>query len=118
MAGGAALSTVLLCCGIPFFAIVSAACSIFGDRFINKSIKNQRESLKVAVGNVVDEVITKISAMIPSRVNGLYEEIARGIAEKEKAWDDSLGHKEFQCEEIGAIEKVDNVIHKLNGLKC
>ena len=118
MAGGAALSTVLLCCGIPFFAIVSAACSIFGDRFINKSIKNQRESLKVAVGNVVDEVITKISAMIPSRVNGLYEEIARGIAEKEKAWDDSLGLKEFQCEEIGAIEKVDNVIHKLNGLKC
>lgn len=117
MAGGAALSTVLLCCGFPFFAIVSAACGIFGDRFVNKSIKNQRESLKVAVGNVVDEVITKISAMIPSRVNGLYDEIARGIAEKEKAWDESLGLKEFQCEEIVAIEKVDNVIHILNGLK-
>lgn len=117
MAGGAALSTVLLCCGFPFFAIISVACAIFGDKFIHKSIKNQQESLKIAVGNVVDDVITKISAMIPSRVNGLYEEIARGIAEKEQAWDESLGLNEFQCEEITLIENLDHVINKLNGLK-
>lgn len=117
MAGGAALSTVLLCCGFPFFAIISVACAIFGDKFIHKSIKNQQESLKIAVGNVVDDVITKISAMIPSRVNGLYEEIARGIAEKEQAWDESLGLNEFRCEETTLIENLDHVINKLNGLK-
>ena len=117
MAGGAALSTVLLCCGFPFFAIISVACAIFGDKFIHKSIKNQQESLKIAVGNVLDDVITKISAMIPSRVNGLYEEIARGIAEKEQAWDESLGLNEFQCEEIAAIERVDAVIRNLTELK-
>lgn len=117
MAGGAALSTIFLFSQFPFFALVSVACAIFGDKFIHKSIKNQQESLKIAVGNVVDDVITKISAMIPSRVNGLYEEIARGIAEKEQAWDESLGLNEFQCEEITLIENLDHVMNKLNGLK-
>lgn len=117
MAGGAALSTIFLFSSFPFFALVSVACAIFGDKFIHKSIKNQQESLKIAVGNVVDDVITKISAMIPSRVNGLYEEIARGIAEKEQAWDESLGLNEFRCEETTLIENLDHVMNKLNGLK-
>lgn len=117
MAGGAVLSTILIFAGCPFFALASAACGIIGDKFLSKNVKRQQEALKIAVTNVLDDVFTRISAMIPSRINGLYEEIARGIAEKEKAWDESLGLNEFRCEETALIENLDNVIHKLNALK-
>lgn len=117
MAGGAVISTILIFAGCPFFALASAACGIIGDKFLSKNVKRQQEALKIAVTNVLDDVFTRISAMIPSRINGLYEEIARGIAEKEKAWDESLGLNELRCEETALIENLDNVMNKLNGLK-
>lgn len=117
MAGGAVISTILIFAGCPFFALASAACGIIGDKFLSKNVKRQQEALKIAVTNVLDDVFTRISAMIPSRINGLYEEIACGIVEKEKAWDESLGLNEFRCEETALIENLDNVMNKLNGLK-
>ena len=117
MAGGASLTTLLLLSSFPAFAIVSAACGIIGDRFINNTLKQQRESLKIAVRNVVDDVFTNISAMVPSRVSGLYEEIAQGIAEKEKAWNESLNIGEFKCEESSEAEKIDGLIQIIHQLK-
>ena len=117
MAGGASLTTLLLLSSFPAFAIVSAACGIIGDRFINNTLKQQRESLKIAVRNVVDDVFTNISAMVPSRVSGLYEEIAQGIAEKEKAWNESLNIGEFKCEESSEAENIDGLIQIIHQLK-
>lgn len=117
MAGGASLTTLLLLSSFPAFAIVSAACGIIGDRFINNTLKQQRESLKIAVRNVVDDVFTNISAMVPSRVSGLYEEIAQGIAEKEKAWNKSLNIGEFKCEESSEAENIDGLIQIIHQLK-
>ena len=73
--------------------------------------------MKIAVRNVVDDVFTNISAMVPSRVSGLYEEIAQGIAEKEKAWNESLNIGEFKCEESSEAENIDGLIQIIHQLK-
>lgn len=117
MAGGASLATVLFFIVGPVGAIASASCSILGDRYIHKAIGEQRESLKTAVANVVDDVFTQMSAMIPNRVNGLYEEIAREIAEKEQAWSKNNAAEEFTCEEIQEIAKLSQVIKHIKDLK-
>lgn len=117
MAGGASLATVLFFIVGPVGAIASASCSILGDRYIHKAIREQRESLKTVVSNVVDDVFTQMSAMIPNRVNGLYEEMAREIAEKEQAWSKNNSTEEFTCEEIQEIAKLSQVIKHIKDLK-
>ena len=73
--------------------------------------------MKTAVANVIDDVFTRMSAMIPNRVNGLYEEMAREIAEKEQAWSKNNASEEFTCEEIQAIAKLSQVIERIKNLK-
>lgn len=101
----------------PVRGLASAACSILGDRYIHNTIQEQKESLKVAVSNVIDEVFTKMASMIPSRVNGLYEELAKEIATKEEAWTKSNEKQEFACDEIDAINKLTQSIHDVNCMK-
>lgn len=117
MAGGASLATALFFIVGPVGAVASASCSILGDRYIYKAIGEQRESLKTAVANVIDDVLTRMAAMIPNRVNGLYEEMAREIAEKEQAWSKNNAAEEFTCEEIQAIAKLSQVIEQVKNLK-
>lgn len=117
MAGGATLATAMFFVVGPVGALASASCGIIGDRYIHKVIEGQRESLKNAVANVIDDVIAKMASMIPIRVSTLYEEIARGIAEKEQAWSDAFALGEFICEESPAIEKLDETIHSVQNLK-
>lgn len=117
MAGGASLATALFFIVGPVGAVASASCSILGDRYIHKAIGEQRESLKTAVANVIDDVFTRMSAMIPNRVNGLYEEMAREIAEKEQAWSKNNASEEFTCEEIQSIAKLSQVIEQIKNLK-
>lgn len=115
--GGAAMATTLFFVVGPVGGLASAACSILGDRYIHNTIQEQKESLKVAVSNVIDEVFTKMASMIPSRVNGLYEELAKEIATKEEAWTKSNEKQEFACDEIDAINKLTQSIHDVNCMK-
>lgn len=117
MAGGASLATALFITVGPVGALASATCSILGDRIINKTISEQRVSLKNVVANVIDDVFTRMESMIPARVNGLYEEMAKGIAEKEQAWSSSNPVEEFTCEEIQTIDKLNKVINDIENLK-
>ena len=55
--------------------------------------------------------------MIPSRVNDLYEELAKEIATKEEAWTKSNEKQDFTCEEIDAINKLTQSIHDVNCMK-
>lgn len=115
--GGAAMATTLFFVVGPVGGLASAACSILGDRYIHNTIQEQKESLKVAVSNVIDEVFTKMASMIPSRVNDLYEELAKEIATKEEAWTKSNEKQDFTCEEIDAINKLTQSIHDVNCMK-
>lgn len=115
--GGAAMATTLFFVVGPVGGLASAACSILGDRYIHNTIQEQKESLKVAVTNVIDEVFTKMASMIPSRVNDLYEELAKEIATKEEAWTKSNEKQDFTCEEIDAINKLTQSIHDVNCMK-
>lgn len=117
MVGGASLATALFFIVGPVGAVASASCSILGDRYIHKTIGEQRDLLKTAVANVIDDVFTKMSAMIPDRVNGLYEEIAREIAEKEQAWSKNNAEEKFSCGEIPAINKLVQTIEQTKNLK-
>ena len=58
-----------------------------------------------------------MESMIPARVNGLYEEMAKGIAEKEHAWSTSNPVEEFTCVEIQAIDMLNKVINDIENLK-
>lgn len=115
--GGAAMATTLFFVVGPVGGLASAACSILGDRYIHNTIQEQKESLKVAVTNVIDDVFTKMASMIPFRVNGLYEELAKEIATKEAAWTKSNEKQEFTCDEIDAINKLTLSIHDVNCMK-
>lgn len=117
MAGGASLTTALFFIVGPVGAVASASCSILGDRYIHKVIGEQRESLKTVVTNVIDDVFTRMSAMIPNRVNGLYEVMAKEIAEKEQAWSKDNASEEFTCEEIQTISRLSQVIEQIKNLK-
>ena len=70
MAGGATLATIMFFIVGPVGAVVSASCGIIGDRYIHKVIEGQRESLKIASANVIDDVISQMSSMIPVK-NGI-----------------------------------------------
>lgn len=113
MAGGATLATTLFFIVGPVGAIASASCSILGDRYIHQAIAEQREKLKNAVANVLDDVFGKMSSMIPTRVSALYEEMAKGIAEKEQVWSSSNTIEDFTCDELDAIKRISETISKL-----
>lgn len=115
--GGAAIATTLFFVVGPVGGLASAACSILGDRYIHNTIQEQKESLKIAVANVIDEVFTKMASMIPSRVKGLYEELAKEIATKEEAWTKSNEMQDFTCDEIDAINRLTQSIHDVNCMK-
>lgn len=117
MAGSATLATMIWYAIGPVGAMVSAACGIIGDRYVNKVIDGQRETLKGLVANVVDETIGKMADMIPSRIQGLYEELSNAVGEKEKIWAETYGQDVFECAEDKEIEKINDIINQIEGIR-
>ena len=117
MAGSATLATMIWYAIGPVGAMVSAACGIIGDRYVNEVIDGQRETLKGLVANVVDETIGKMADMIPSRIQGLYEELSNAVGEKEKIWAETYGQDVFECAEDKEIEKINDIINQIEGIR-
>lgn len=117
MAGGATLSTTLFFVVGPVGAIASATCGIIGDRYINKAIEEQRNTLMQKVNDTIDEVYMKMYSLIPDRVSLLYTEFANALAEKEQNWQEKYLPTEFICEEDEKIKKIAQAINVMNNLK-
>lgn len=117
MAGGATLSTALFFVVGPVGAIASATCGIIGDRYINKAIEEQKNTLMQKVNDAIDEVYMKMHSLIPDRVSALYTEFANALAEKEQNWQEKYMPTEFICEEDEKMKKIDQVINLMISLK-
>lgn len=116
MAGGAALATVMYFVVGPIGALASASAGIIGDKYINKSLDRQRESLKNEVANAVDAIFLEITEKVPNRLNELYKEVLKSICEKEDIWVNENANKTFSCDEISLLAELEKEIQSLSNL--
>ncbi|MCD7972700.1 MAG: hypothetical protein LUG18_08540 [Candidatus Azobacteroides sp.] len=114
MASAGALATTMYFVVGPVGMLISAACGILSDKYLNKVIDNQKKELKNALIGLVDEIIGKISSLIPVRVHEIYDEFVEKTEVEEVEWIKLRKIETFDCEETEKIKKVDEAIQEIH----
>ena len=98
----------------PVGALVGACLAVLGDKYLSKVIEVQKKQLDEALLNMIDEIIGKISVLIPIRVHEVYGDFITKTEIGEIEWVNARKIDSFDCEETSKIENLDETIQNIH----
>lgn len=117
MAGTGTASVAMLFVVGPIGAIVSAFGGIISDRYITKEIKSQQDKLKMALDQIIDDIIEKSRSGISDKIYEGYDKIIKATVASEEQWKNEVTPKITEHPEEKEIISIQNQIDSLESMK-
>lgn len=117
MAGTGTASVAMFFVVGPIGAVVSAVGGILGDRYITREIKSQQDKLKMALDQIIDDIIEKSRSGIFDKIYEGYDKIIKATVESEEQWKNEITPKITEHPEEKEIISIQNQIDSLESMK-
>lgn len=117
MAGTGTASVAMFFVVGPIGAVVSAIGGILGDRYITREIKSQQDKLKMALDQIIDDIIEKSRSGISDKIYEGYDKIIKGTVASEEQWKNEITPKITEHPEEKEIISIQNQIDSLESMK-
>lgn len=117
MAGTGTASVAMFFVVGPIGAIVSAAGGIISDRYITKEIKSQQDKLKMALDQIIDDIIEKSRSNISDKIHEGYKKMIQATVVSEEQWKNEITPPKTEIIEEEEITSIQNQIDSLRSIK-
>lgn len=117
MAGTGTASVAMFFVVGPIGAVVSAVGGILGDRYITREIKSQQDKLKMALDQIIDDIIEKSRSGISDKIYEGYDKIIKATVASEEQWKNEVTPKMTEYTEEKEIISIQNQIDSLKSMK-